>query len=366
MLDIRCLSSWIIPGSKNKAAHRGIVCCMNSSRGFISLGLILLIIIGFTVVSRVGWYAINEHAHTAFFSAIPAAGPVPLKVNFTAPVGGVGYVIDFGNGVEGGIYAKDPSCASSCSYGSSYSYSSPGTYVAKLYHVDACGLTGCLPPPGTKPLDIVKIVVKEAAIQESATIDQTSLLALSTSSSLIITGSVSGTKSVGLMILSKSGNLLYKSELVAVSTRSPNTFWSINISSKLTAGSYIVEVYDANGKILTRGKLTVGSGGISIASISPSSGPIGTRITIIGSGLMSAKGYGFEILVDGNYTNNYISDLQPTDTSLTFVLGPNVTSRCPKDMLCQVIVAPLAVGKHTLAVENTNGTSNTVTFTVVQ
>jgi len=68
----------------------------------------------------------------AHFLARPGSGLAPLAVEFLATVGGAGYVIDFGDGVWGGIYKITPSAERS--YGAPpHTYQNAGTYTAKLY-----------------------------------------------------------------------------------------------------------------------------------------------------------------------------------------------------------------------------------------
>ena len=71
----------------------------------------------------------DEDAH---FIALPSAGTAPLPVTFAAAVGGPGYVIDFGDGVWGGIYQGEPIAERSFS-APQHTYQKPGIYTAKLY-----------------------------------------------------------------------------------------------------------------------------------------------------------------------------------------------------------------------------------------
>jgi PKD repeat protein len=67
------------------------------------------------------------------FNASPTSGQSPLAVSFNSNVGGPAYWIYFGDGQEGQSYAINTPCAgSSCSFGVPHTYTSAGTYTAKL------------------------------------------------------------------------------------------------------------------------------------------------------------------------------------------------------------------------------------------
>ena len=75
----------------------------------------------------------------ATFTAAPASGTAPLAVTFSSNVGGLysGYAIDFGDNSFGAL------SGSNNSYTATHTYSSPGTYTAKLEYADPATNTNC-------------------------------------------------------------------------------------------------------------------------------------------------------------------------------------------------------------------------------
>jgi hypothetical protein len=113
----------------------------------------------------------------------------------------------------------------------------------------------------------------------------------------------------------------------------------------------------------------------SLYSISPSSVAIGSEVTLKGSGLM---GQNESIVIDGKYEvsvmkagfvngiyENYF-DESTTNASLTFTLPATVHGMGCRGSKVPCTSAPekLLPGPHTLYVQNSNGKSNSLTFTV--
>ncbi len=103
------------------------------------------------------------------FSAYPATGSVPLKVNFTSRISGADF-IDYGDGSSGRMMQTFPPCSSlaKCapSWTSSHTYASNGTYTATLTEYTSGGCSpaaeaqGCLgSPASTRTVGTVTITV---------------------------------------------------------------------------------------------------------------------------------------------------------------------------------------------------------------
>ncbi len=94
-------------------------------------------------------------------------------------------------------------------------------------------------------------------------------------------------------------------------------------------------------------------------SIFPAYGPVGTQVTITGSGLAST---GNTIKMNDNIiTSSASSD----GTSLAFTIPTNFNSSCSLPLgACTQIYRPVTAGDYQITVINTNGTSNAVIFSV--
>ncbi|MFA6050318.1 MAG: IPT/TIG domain-containing protein [Candidatus Paceibacterota bacterium] len=96
---------------------------------------------------------------------------------------------------------------------------------------------------------------------------------------------------------------------------------------------------------------------ISISSLSPSSGPVGTTVTIYGSGFFGDN----KIFFDGS---SITAQNSPNGTSLTFTVPSYVSPYCPQGAYCALYAKQILPGTYNVQVKNNNGESNIVTFTV--
>lgn len=93
-----------------------------------------------------------------------------------------------------------------------------------------------------------------------------------------------------------------------------------------------------------------------IQSISPSSGQVGTTVTVFGYGFTNNSTVSFGGSSIGNvYSSN--------GTSLTFTI-PQYTSVCPPGAYCIMMARQVTPGVYSIYIQNQNGMSNTVNFTV--
>jgi len=118
--------------------------------------------------------------------------------------------------------------------------------------------------------------------------------------------------------------------------------------------------------------------GVVLASISPSSGPLGVEVVLSGSGFTAENNdVGFvhpEIDFQGQHTG-YLNGLSsPDGTTLRFslpdndnvLLGACAFSQLGPDEACEAIGLLLPAGGSAIFVVNENGTSNSVFFTVTE
>ena len=86
------------------------------------------------------------------FSASPTSGQAPLAVHFWATVSGGEYKVDFGDGTSGGLSGgwcpPNPAMGAPCSApGADHTYTSAGTYTARLLQRSTCAIdTTCWVP----------------------------------------------------------------------------------------------------------------------------------------------------------------------------------------------------------------------------
>jgi len=115
---------------------------------------------------------------------------------------------------------------------------------------------------------------------------------------------------------------------------------------------------------------------VSIYSITPSSGPVGTTVTLGGNGFTADN-----IIHFGGGAIAHVAaapavfncPMQPAGSTggcgaysqtLTFVVPQSVGPYCAPGTACPMYVQLITPGTYNVSVQNSNGTSNTVTFTV--
>jgi hypothetical protein len=100
---------------------------------------------------------------------------------------------------------------------------------------------------------------------------------------------------------------------------------------------------------------------LSISSISPSSGPVGTHVTLTGTGFTSTS----QVVLEGG--RGAISNVQvnASGTVLTFTMPDSVGAYCKPAQACPMYALLIRPGLHDIAVRNVNDTtSNAVSFTL--
>ncbi|MCR4325249.1 MAG: IPT/TIG domain-containing protein [Patescibacteria group bacterium] len=98
-------------------------------------------------------------------------------------------------------------------------------------------------------------------------------------------------------------------------------------------------------------------GPLTISSLTPTTGPVGTQITVYGSGFTYANTVLFG---SGAITNVY----SPNGTTLTFTVPQYLSPYCAPNMYCAQYVQQVTPGQYNVSVQNQNGTSGTLPFLV--
>jgi peptidoglycan hydrolase-like protein with peptidoglycan-binding domain len=144
----------------------------------------------------------------------------------------------------------------------------------------------------------------------------------------------------------------------------------------VTPGIYNVTVLNSNGTsntvnfTVTDGTITP-TGAVSLYVANPSSAPAGTSVTLGATGLTNDN----TILIDGMVAAQHVSLINtfacvPNVTcntnhqALIFTVPTYLTANCASGQACPAIARLLSPGTYSLAIQNANGTSNTIPFTV--
>ena len=217
----------------------------------------------------------------------------------------------------------------------------------------------------------IKIENAGSASTPVATIEQASLA--STSATPTISGTVMNSPAVSVDVTDSHGDSVYANARI----QAINGTWSATISPALAAGNYFVTVHPQYGTSMQATLVLTPSSGPcnivacitqtpAIISISPASGPPGTKVTLTGSGF-TARTY----VVTGL---DYATDIMASDdgTGLMFTI-PKIQVGDASQHFSNVPISP---GAHAIAVSNdrsvtegqiesnTANISNKVTFTV--
>ncbi|MDB5188084.1 MAG: hypothetical protein JWO50_604 [Candidatus Kaiserbacteria bacterium] len=149
------------------------------------------------------------------------------------------------------------------------------------------------------------------------------------------------------------------------------------LSRQTTPGDYQVSVQNANGTSnavsFTVTNDTTTQTPVTIYSITPTQGPVGTTINIRGFGFTSNNTVHFGAGAFGNIPiTSSIAIACTTDPTchgginqtLTITVPSSIGPYCPPNSMCAMYMQLITPGTYTIYVQNENGTSNSVTFTV--
>jgi len=133
-----------------------------------------------------------------------------------------------------------------------------------------------------------------------------------------------------------------------------------------TNGTYTITFTAVNGNgtpssstmtVVVGGSGIYNSGTPSISYLAPSSGYVGTQVTIYGSNLSSAN----TVLFGNGAIQNVYSQ---NGASLTFSIPSYVTPYCASGYACPQYAQQITPGTYNVSVTGNNGTSNVVSFNV--
>ncbi|HUO56097.1 MAG TPA: hypothetical protein VMU27_01535, partial [Candidatus Paceibacterota bacterium] len=147
-----------------------------------------------------------------------------------------------------------------------------------------------------------------------------------------------------------------------------HTYQSNGIFNTTLDGPY---GYSASGvpstAVVGYASIVIGGGGSApqLTFITPPTLAFGAQATLNGSGFLAK---GDEIILDGKYLVANVasptSDTVQTFTVPTYVTDMNACKNLPPYTTCDPAAIQLPAGQHSVVVQNANGTSNPLTFTV--
>lgn len=168
----------------------------------------------------------------------------------------------------------------------------------------------------------------------------------------------------------------------------PNTLELSGIPTAAGSVTFTINASDPRGQTASKSFTVVIINGINpppnltpfISSLTPSSGPVGTQVTITGTGFLPTSGNMGSGTGGNTIQTTYqgmpvwlANNLNSSDgKALTFQIPDNLIQPCPAGLTagpppwpaCDPGVFPFAPGVYSIFVSNANGTSNPQTFTV--
>jgi plastocyanin/peptidoglycan hydrolase-like protein with peptidoglycan-binding domain len=304
----------------------------------------------------------NPSPAAAAASGIPAdsltasitSGAAPLTVVFTGTVSSISSygctgtctdTINFGDGAIGLVQIPTAS-GTWQSYTISHTYASNGNYTAQLESAS-----------GSAEGSAITITVGNASDNSSGGSYSITSLAPNSSTPLLVTATF--TVPSGAMYQLNWGDSSAISTQTAATQTGGNTITASHTYAG--SGSYTVSVNNGTGNVQASAGVSVSSsnsGAPTISSISPTSGANGTSVTIKGAGFLSSAAN--TIYVDGvAFVSGKTSS--SSGTSITFTMNKNSA-----DSGSSWYGQAFSVGTHQISVSNSNGTSNTIDFTITR
>jgi hypothetical protein len=134
------------------------------------------------------------------------------------------------------------------------------------------------------------------------------------------------------------------------------------LTRQTTPGEYRVSVTNSNGTSNAKTFTVTGTTitGLHVSSISPRSGPVGTRVTLSGSGFSGND----IVLISGAAVRE--TSVNSAGTALTFTVPDSVGAYCAPGMMCAMYMRLLTPGPYDISVKDpdSGNESNSVTFTI--
>jgi|GEM_PF-1157030 PKD repeat protein len=332
----------------------------------------------------------NTTPNTGSLSAAPQSGAAPLQVTFTTSKQGssLNGTISFGDGTSAQMsqpIACTSSVPSTCSYSLTHTYSANGTFTALLYsdnillgttniYVGSTYYTNAnftaSPQSGAAPLTVTFSATRGDTVNFGDGTTGT-LSGVIPGQCSVTTGGGTQTSSctngtAGSVSHTYTQNGSYTAQLIQ------SSYYACAVLNSSGATQTNSGCGTVPASTLATATITVGgstSGAPSLSSVSPTSGPVGTKITLTGSGFITTNSQVDRLILDGHFALVDGGWQTSNDTSLTVTLAGymydmNACANAPAGMSCDPAALTIPAGQHTIAVQNSKGTSNALTFNV--
>jgi hypothetical protein len=155
-------------------------------------------------------------------------------------------------------------------------------------------------------------------------------------------------------------NLACIQSIIPIASSIPNNgSYSWTIASNIAAGQYIIKIADAGGSTLSATsnafalKAVVVNNPPVVSSLNPTSGPVGTSVTISGSGF-TATGNSVNFGGSSTVIANLVS---ANGSTIVFTVPANTNPVCSSQ--CLAPLTTITPGNYAVTVSNANGTSST-------
>ncbi len=105
------------------------------------------------------------------------------------------------------------------------------------------------------------------------------------------------------------------------------------------------------------------AGSVVLDSVSPTSGSVGSVVTLRGAGFTGDN----TILLSGNVgvRNVHLTSFTNGHQNLVFTIPSSISPNCKPGEMCPMYVRLVLPGIYSVAVENSNGTSNALSFKIL-
>ena len=159
------------------------------------------------------------------------------------------------------------------------------------------------------------------------------------------------------LVISDGGTVNATALAKTVTAVNPSTIPSITVPISVTEQTQIIQA-EENAFAIVNANSKTSTEVPTITSLQPTESQVGSIVTVNGTGFLSTN----TVLFGGGPINNISS--ADSGTSLTFTVPNSVGADCQQGKACPMYERLITAGIYAITVRNTNGTSNSISFTV--